>query len=318
MGLKSFLGIDVGGANLKIAHKDKAEIIYFPMWKRARELESLLKNISKKYDAIKAGVVMTAELADVFESKKDGVNFVANACKNAFEEVVFLDIDGNLKDRIDDPLKFAASNWIASCKFLISEGFRNFLFVDIGSTTTDIIPVTDKIEAAKTDYERLKRGEMLYFGILRTPVFYILREFENAKLVPEYFSITADVFILTNDISSSDYTCETPDGKAKDRFCCMRRLARSLCCDVVEIGEEKIEEMAFTIKKEMVKEVSKAIKDKVEYYGLKKVFGCGIGEFLIKEACKNLGIECVLLSSIYGDFSKIFPAFAMMKLVEKL
>lgn len=318
MGLKGFLGIDVGGANLKVAHKDGAEIVYFPMWKKARELESLLKNISKKYDAKKAGVVMTAELADVFESKRDGVNFVANACKNAFEEVVFLDIEGNLSDRIDDPLKFAASNWIASCKFLISEGFRNFLFVDIGSTTTDIIPVTDKIEAAKTDYERLKREEMLYFGILRTPVFYILREFENAKLVPEYFSITADVFILTDDINSSDYTCETPDGKGRDKFSCKRRLARSLCCDVEEMGEKKIEEMAFKIKKEMVKEVSKAIRDKVEYYGLKRVFGCGIGEFLIEDACKNLGIECVLLSSIYGDFSKIFPAFAMMKLVEKL
>ncbi len=167
----SSLGIDIGGANLKVASKDGWEIIYFPMWREAESLEEKLREIAEKYSAAKAGVVMTAELADFFDSKAEGVEFIAKACENAFKDVRFLDVDGNLKPSIDNPENFAASNWVASCRFLLEEGYGNFLFVDMGSTTTDIIPVTSKIEAAKTDFERLKRRELVYFGVLRTPVF---------------------------------------------------------------------------------------------------------------------------------------------------
>ncbi|MDI3497286.1 hydantoinase/oxoprolinase family protein [Archaeoglobus sp.] len=313
----SSLGIDIGGANLKVASKDGWEIIYFPMWREAERLEGKLREIAEKYSASKAGVVMTAELADFFKSRAEGVEFIAKACKKAFEDVRFLDVEGNLKSDIDNPENFAASNWVASCRFLLEEAYRNFLFVDMGSTTTDIIPVTSKIDAAKTDFERLKRGELIYFGVLRTPVFYVLKEFEGAPLCPEFFAITADVFVTTGDIKEEDYSCDTPDGKGRSKEECMRRLARTVCSDLEELGEEKVKELALEAKWAMIDRLSEVIEHKSKIYGLKTVFACGIGEFLIAEACEEAGVECRLISELYGEYSKLFPAYAMLKLVEQ-
>ncbi len=313
----SSLGIDIGGANLKVSSGVGCEIIYFPMWRKFHELKKTLKSLSEKYDAKRAGVVMTAELADVFESKAEGVLKIAKICKEVFEDVRFLDVNGDLHAEIYDPSAFAASNWIASTKFLLSEGYDSFLFVDMGSTTTDLIPVTQKIEAAQSDFERLKRKELIYIGILRTPVFYVLRSFDSAPLCPEFFAITADVFRVTGDISESEYSCDTPDGKGRDVEACLKRLARTVCCDVSELGREKTIELAYKAKGEMVNLLSDAIEEKINEYELKEVLACGIGEFLIEEACKKIGVKVSKLSGRYGDYSYLFPAFAMMKLVEK-
>ncbi|MEG9194826.1 MAG: hydantoinase/oxoprolinase family protein [Candidatus Methanoglobus sp.] len=307
------LGIDIGGANLKISAEDDNRIIYFPMWKRAPELKNKLKEISKEFGAEKAGVVITAELADVFKSKKEGIEYIYKACKESFKEVYFLDVEGRMVKEIDDPMKFCASNWMASISFLLSEGFRDFLFVDMGSTTTDLIPVKEESLAGKTDFERLRRRELLYMGVLRTPVFYLLRSFEGATLCPEYFAITADVFRVTGEISEDEYNCETPDSKGKSVKECMQRLARTVCCDLDELGEVKVKLLAFRVRNAIIRILQKEINAKLSKYNLKKVLACGIGEFLIEQSC-----ECFKLSEKYGDASKLFPAFAMLRLVEKI
>lgn len=307
----SSLGIDIGGANIKVATHNSYEIIYHPIWRYRERLKDVLVKISEKYKPERVGVVITAELSDAFKNKDEGIQFVTSLCKRVFRDVYFLDLNGKLHKEIKNPRDFAASNWVASVRFLLTEGYRNFLFVDIGSTTTDIIPVSDDIEAGKTDFERLKRGELLYFGILRTPVFYILKEFEKAPLCPEYFAITADVFLVTGDISEEDYICDTPDGKGKSYEDCLRRLARTVCCDLEELGLEKAKEIAFEAKESMKDILSKAISKKLKK-GM-KVFACGIGEFLVEEVC-----ECVKLSDLYGDYSKLFPAYAMLRLVEEI
>lgn len=306
------LGIDIGGANLKVSDGKENRIIYFPMWKKASELKNKLKDLAKDFGAEKAGVVITAELADVFKSKKEGIEFISKVCKDVFKEVYFLDIEGRLTNEIDDPLKFCASNWMASVSFLLTEGFRDFLFVDMGSTTTDLIPVKERAVAGKTDFERLKRKELVYIGVLRTPVFYILRNFESAELCPEFFAITADVFRITGDITEEDYNCETPDSSGKSVKDCMRRIARTVCCDLEELGEMKVKLIALKAKKAIIRKLQREIDAKLSHYGLERVLACGIGEFLIEQAS-----ECTKLSEKYGKASKLFPAFAMLKLVEK-
>ncbi|RLI75469.1 H4MPT-linked C1 transfer pathway protein [Archaeoglobales archaeon] len=309
------IGLDIGGANLKVASEDEGEIIYFPMWKKWRELDKQLFEIKEKYDPKKVGVVITAELADSFNNKVAGIEYISSVIERVFDsEIYYLDVNGNIKSKIDDPRLFAASNWVASTMFLLNS-FKNFLFADMGSTTTDLIPVTNKIEAAKTDYERLKRGELLYFGILRTPVFYVLPEFD-APLASEFFSITGDVFVLTDDITAKDYSCETPDGKGKRKKECMKRLARTLCCDLDEIGEEKILELAESVKNAMIKKTSEAMIKLSSKYGLDKVIGCGIGEFILEEASKKANLEYISINERFGYFSSLFPAYAMAKLIE--
>ncbi|MEM4524634.1 MAG: hydantoinase/oxoprolinase family protein, partial [Archaeoglobaceae archaeon] len=298
---------------LKIAGEKRFDIIYFPIWKMASKLKEKLEEIVRETGAERAGIVITAELSDVFKNKVEGIRYITGICKEVFKETYFLDIHGNMSKEINDPRAFAASNWVASISFLLSEGYKDFLFVDVGSTTVDLIPVKDRILSALTDFERLKRKELIYFGVLRTPVFYILKSFEGARLCPEFFAITADVFRVTGDISEAEYSCDTPDGKDKSIESCMRRLSRTVCCDLEELGEKRVKELAFKAKKAMIKVLSREIGKKVREYNLKTVLACGIGEFLVESS-----YECVRLSKIYGDASKLFPAYAMFKLVEKL
>ncbi len=311
------LGIDVGGANLKVATSDgDFKIIHLPIWKKLNELEDTLRRIGEEFNPDIVGVVMTAELSDIFKSKREGVLKVAEICMRVFDPV-FFDLNGKFRsygDVLKEPEMFMASNWVASCEFLLKEGWRNFLFADMGSTTTDLIPVTDRVEAGKTDYERLRRGELLYFGVLRTPVFYILPEFE-VPLSSEFFAIAGDVFVVTGDIKPEDYICETPDGRGRDLESCMRRLARCVCADLEEVGISFIMKMAEAFKEEMLRRLEMGIKRLVDRYDLKIVLGCGIGEFLLKVAAEMAGLEYVSLSEIYGSVSDVFPAYAVAKLL---
>ncbi len=313
------LGIDIGGANLKVATAEgDFKLIYLPIWKKLGELEGTLRQIKEEFDPDRVGVVMTAELSDIFPTKARGVLTIAEIVQKVFDDVYYLDLDGELRryeDVLRKPKMFAANNWIASVRFLLEDSWRNFIFADMGSTTTDLIPVTDKIEAGKTDYERLKRGELLYFGVLRTPVFYILPKFD-VPLASEFFAIAGDVFVVTGDIKPEDYTCETPDKRGKDVESCMRRLARTVCCDLEDVDKEYIKAMAESFKNAMIERLVKGIEQIHEKFKLDKVLGCGIGEFLLKEATKLVGLRYISIREKYGDVSTVFPSYAMAKLVE--
>jgi|Deesub1362B_J571_1020462.scaffolds.fasta_scaffold00237_23 hypothetical protein len=308
------IGLDIGGANIKLACKDYDEIIYFPFWKRFSEFGTELKKIFEKYHPEKAGVVMTAELSDCFRSRREGTEFIADTIRRTFPiPIYFLDIIGNLKREIVNPEFFFASNWVASVRFLMAEGYSNFIFADMGSTTTDLIPVTERIEGGRTDYERLGRKELLYFGILRTPVFHILPEFD-VPLVPEYFAITADVFTITGDISEEDYNCDTPDGREKSSGECMQRLARTVCLDV-EGNEGYIMSIAEAVKEKILDKLRDALSELRFNYNIDRVLGCGKGEFLIEKAAEDSGLNYISLTTKYR-FSETFPAYAVSRLVE--
>ncbi|AIY90658.1 hypothetical protein GACE_1625 [Geoglobus acetivorans] len=300
--------MDIGGANIKV-YDGSSRIYYFPMWQKWQELGDFLKGLNLRG---RVGVVLTGELADSFSSKAEGVVYITNAVKNAFEDVVFIDLDGNLKRKIDNPENFAANNWVASVRYLSGE-FDDFIFADMGSTTTDLIPVRDgRILAGKTDFERLNREELLYFGMLRTPSSFLIKR----NCSSEFFSITADAMLVLGLIDGTAYSCETPDGRGKSSAECMQRLARQVCADLHEVGEDYVMELAGEIKDEMVSRVAEVFEQKRNLYRIETVVGCGIGEVLLKEAAELAEMEYVSLREKYGEVSDIFPAFAMARLVE--
>lgn len=183
----------------------------------------------------------------------------------------------------------------------------------MGSTTTDIIPVKGKrVLASKTDFERLRRKELLYFGMLRTPTFFLIED----NCSSEFFSITADVMVILNMIDEKKYTCETPDGRGRSREECLQRLARQFCADVNEVGEDFLIDRAEKIFNEMVLRVSNAFKEKKEKYGIETVIGCGIGEIILKKAADESGLDYISIRERFGEVSDIFPAFAIAKLLE--
>ena len=68
------IGIDVGGANLKVVDDEGVHIHYCPLWEGA-PLTDLLRPV-RKTGRMPAAVVMSGELADCFENKMQGISFI--------------------------------------------------------------------------------------------------------------------------------------------------------------------------------------------------------------------------------------------------
>ena len=145
------LGLDIGGANLKAAHSSGVALLQpYALWKDPGGLPAALVQLIRSlppYDCL--AVTMTGELCDCFESKRQGVSVIFHALETLAErsairiwsmEGRFLDLDGVCAA----PLAVAAANWLALAAFagrFASTGPS--LLLDIGSTTTDIVPLCD-------------------------------------------------------------------------------------------------------------------------------------------------------------------------------
>ena len=315
------IGIDIGGANTKIASDDGKiiELHYLPLWKNSK-LPEALTDISGRLRPEKVGIVITGELADCFPDKDAGLSYIIDAVNNVFKNAWFLDSSGAFTK--EKKRSIAAANWVASA-LNVAGDFKDCVFVDMGSTTTDIIPIKNSRPlAATTDFERLKRSELVYSGALRTNIAALLDtvkvEGAISRTSSELFAITADAYLVLGMISQDDYTCDTPDGAGKTLLDSRRRLARVVCADLTEIGEDDIVLIAKQVLEKQVRDIADAIREVAEQHDLKTIVACGLGEFLVKKAVEKLRFELVLISEKYGKgISKVFPAYAVAQLVKE-
>lgn len=316
------IGIDIGGANTKIVSSDEKiiESHYIPLWKNTT-LPTFLKDVSDRLKPDKISVVITGELADCFENKYDGVQFIKDAVDGAFDcEIYYVTTAGEFFKNGDNLNQLAAANWAASTKIIGNE-FRDCIFIDIGGTTTDIIPIVNGLHVAeKTDFLRLLRNELIYMGTLRTNIATIIDTVKlskgNCRVSSELFSITADVYVLLGCINKNLYSCETPDGFGVDKKDVMRRIARVVCADLTEIDYNDILEIAKQVKIKQISILKNAIQIIANKHKLNKIVGVGIGDFLIEAAAFELGIEYESMFKRYGAISNAFPAYAAAKMLE--
>jgi probable H4MPT-linked C1 transfer pathway protein len=319
----SVIGIDVGGAYTKIASTDgKVMTFYLPLWKGA-DLESVLKQVKLEFKPDEVGVVLTGEMADRFIDKREGVLHIASVVNSVFDSTYFFDVRGRFSRNIQDPRLHAASNWVASARF-IARNIRNCIFVDMGSTTCDIIPIKNgKLEVSITDFERLKRGELIYAGVLRTNIAALLKTLrldgDPCRISSELYAITADAHMILGTITESDYTCDTPDGRPSDADSAYGRIARVVLCDIEELGKNRAYEIAKQAVMAQIEELSGVILAHSAYYNLKTVLAAGMGEFMIENAAERSGLRVKSLSDTYGTkLSRVFPAFAVANLLKQM
>lgn len=317
------IGLDIGGANTKVASADgtMTQSTYLPLWKGSPLVEHL-KGIFNRTKPGAVAVVMTGELADCYKDKRTGVLEIKSKVEVAFgspacSNLYFWGVRGF---EWDDPLDLAAANWSASAS-LVAREVGNCIFVDMGSTTTDLIPIAGKPLAADTDLNRLKRGELVYSGLLRTNLAALLQSVDlDGELVPlssELFAVTADVYLALDEITAEEYSCETPDGAEKTEDAAYRRLARIVCADLTEIGKEGAIAIARQAKERQLHKLSRSIARIAEDHSLERVVAAGAGERLIVQACGRIGIDCTRLSRIFtAEISGVFPAYAAARLLE--
>ena len=315
------LGLDIGGANTKAASSDGlfTASVYLPLWKGA-PLEEALCGIARSQPQAEAvAVVITGELADCFSCKREGLERLMACVRRSFSVPAYFWGTGGFG--WSDVLELAAANWSASAAFLGQEE-HDCLFVDMGSTTTDIIPILGgRAAAAGTDFLRLAAGELVYMGLLRTRLDAILPAARiggrSLPLAPEFFSIMADARLALGQISPEGYSCDTADGAGKDSQSALRRLARSVCADLEEIGEGAAMAIARQACSRQMEILVAAIARQSVEHSLEKVVAAGTGEALIAESAAFLGMECVRISERYGrEISDVFPAYAVARLGE--
>ena len=316
-------GFDIGGANTDLAIIDfdgeeiksiEVDFAYLPMWSNNDDLSSvlveLIENICPVYEIDAVGISMTAELVDAYDTKKEGVLDVVKKCEETFScPVAYVGIDGMLsKEEIQKtPLKAAAANWIATAQIatLISD---NCIFIDTGSTTTDIIPIKDGKECAigKSDFDRSATGELVYTGTLRTNLASFLDKVElNGKeyrVASELFAQTADVYRVLDLIEENDYVCDTFDGESKSKMDCAKRIARVVCADLEMLSMDDIIEMSKFIYQKQIEQIADGLNQVVKEQNLDLIVVTGLGkDILDKKAAELLGLEVKSMGDILTD-----------------
>jgi (4-(4-[2-(gamma-L-glutamylamino)ethyl]phenoxymethyl)furan-2-yl)methanamine synthase len=306
------IGIDVGGANVKLVDDDGVHLHYCPLWEGA-PLTGLLQ-AHKKPGQDQAAVVMSGELADCFTGKMQGITFIVNAVKKIFPGARFYGMDGRFHQ---EPVpELAAANWLASADFL-RDRYPSSILLDVGSTTADIIPLADfNGLTGLTDLKRLQKGYLLYTGMLRTPVATLISSVSldgiQTALSTEYFASTADVHLVLNHITPADYVCDTAYKKEKTRAASMQRLAHVVCADLVEIGERgamQIAEQCWDRQRTLIcEQVQRVARD----CGATGVIMAGIGAPLFARACGGKDLTQEL-----GPGADALPAFAVREVARR-
>jgi probable H4MPT-linked C1 transfer pathway protein len=238
--------LDIGGANLKAAFGDgTTRTVPFEVWRRHTDLSAALADlIAQLPRSDRLAVTMTAELCDCFKTKAEGVHFVLDSVEQAAgaRSLALWGLDARFHE-LDDirrrPLLAAAANWLALAIVaarLVPDD--RGLLIDVGSTTTDLIPLAGSTVAAlgRTDTERLENGELVYAGVRRTPLCALSTELQFRRgqpigLAAELFATTLDVFLTLGDIPPNPTDLATSDGRPATIDAARDRLARMVCAD---------------------------------------------------------------------------------------
>jgi probable H4MPT-linked C1 transfer pathway protein len=138
--------------------------------------------------------------------------------------------------------------------------------LDIGSTTTDILPVIDgKVcVVGRTDLERLCSGELIFTGALRTNLAAIVQFVPVAgrlcRTASEYFAISGDIHLILGYLRPQDYTCTPPDGQAPSIDSARRRLARLVCADTEMLSSSEIDTIARYIHNQQIRQICEGLE----------------------------------------------------------
>jgi hypothetical protein len=300
----------VGGANIKAArieHRDADATVVerpFALWREPQRLPQMLTEVADAVGrADLMAVTMTAELADCFATKREGVGRVLDAFDTTFPgvEICVYGVDGRFRPPVEarrQPRRVAAANWMASAT-LVARRSPDALFVDVGSTTADVIPIVDGRVMAKgrTDPARLRSGELVYTGLLRTPVCAIVRSLplrgRRCRVAAEHFAVAADAHRWLGRITESEYTCDTPDGRGRSRDEAGARLARMVCGDLEMLSHDDITAIAEHVAHRQVRQIASGIRQVARRLGdacPRVAIVAGRGARLGREAAESVGL----------------------------
>lgn len=251
------LGIDIGGANIKAATVcGESAAVRFSLWREPDRLAEQLLGIASRCAPCDAwAVTMTGEMADCFPCRADGVLSLVASTRAAADalgirDLTFYRVDGRFVQAdgaVCDPLPIASANWHALAAWVATLIDSPALLIDVGGTTTDIIPLEPQTPSSlgsgdrgvatssRTDFDRLVAGQLVYLGGERTPVCAVVDALPygdgGVPVMREVFANLDDCALVLGLGEEHPHDRESCDGQPRTAAAAKNRLARMIGLD---------------------------------------------------------------------------------------
>ena len=314
------IGWDIGGAHLKVARLASDGMILAtaqyatPLWQGLQSLHQELEKFSRDGAARGAhhALTMTGELVDLFPNRRAGVDALLHAFADHFPEgdtSVFAGREGFLPVAAAHSAfdAVASANWMATALCAAAQ-VEHGILVDIGTTTTDIIPITNHRPGNQgwNDQDRLAGDELVYTGIVRTPLMALVQRapFRGRwqNVAAEHFAASADIYRITGELDERADLYATADGRGKTVAESRARLARMLGADVTAGGPDCWRQVAEHIAEQQLLMIERAflnVHDRFDSRLSMKIIGAGAGAFLARKLARRQQCD-------YLDFAELF------------
>jgi probable H4MPT-linked C1 transfer pathway protein len=300
-------GWDIGGAHVKACRLRDGEVVdaaqwACPLWQGERHLAKVLQAAHGRWPGLRSAghaATMTGEMVDLFAHRRNGVARIAALLTQglaAARSPRFYAGPGNWcsAEQIATGWEaIASANWLAMASHAaLALSDDSGVLVDIGSTTTDLIAFSaGRVRhAGRTDAQRLASGELVYQGVVRTPLCglgpRIAWRGQTFNVINEFFATTADVYRLTGELPPAHDQQPSADGAAKDAAATCQRLARMVGHDAGDATPAEWLDLAHAWRRLQLAEIrcqlERVLAAQPPGSGA-QVVGAGCGDFLLPD-----------------------------------
>ncbi len=333
-------GWDIGGAHLKVVCTDvggriiDARQIACPLWRGVDHLRQSMRSSlegSQLQDATHA-VTMTGELCDNFESRADGVREILEVVGELLGSAtrIYAGHDGwyTLGEGHSWRAECVGSaNWRAMAE-AVAMSYDNAMLIDVGSTTTDIIPIVGgELRAIGTDdASRLSHDELVYSGVVRTSLMAMCKQAPYAgswqRVAAEHFANMADIYRVLGELPEHADAHDTADGAPKSMIASARRVCRMLGRD---LGDDldavhHVSQYFAYCQFDLLQRALLAVRGR-HAGSCEIIVAAGVGAFMVHKLAQFNGLRCVDMSSMFDVDAELTqsvmtcaPAAAVAKL----
>ncbi len=311
------IGWDIGGVHLKAARAESGHIVKAVQLAAPLRggVELLTRAFGRAKDELGGAerhvVTMTGELADTFASRAEGVECLAMLAARELSGAplsIYAGPAGCVPPEAAQKhaVLVASANWHA-CASYVASRCRDALFIDMGSTTTDVIPIVGGLVAARgyTDAERLATCELVYSGLVRS---FLMASAERVPfrgawttLINENFANMADVYRVLGALPENTDMMGTADGREKTRTASMARLARMVGADADDANDSAWTALAQWFTEMQVRRIMDAAMLVSSHRTLPAgapVVGAGAGVQVVREVARRFSRDYVAFDAL--------------------
>lgn len=306
---------DIGGAHLKLARlaagREFAQITQraTPLWQGPQCLKETMDSLCLELPETSYHcVTCTAELVDHWPDRETGLSALVTLVHGQLADCWLRFYAGgqglvDADTALARPEAVMSANWHVTARVaaaLVPEG----VLLDIGSTSSDLVPFAggQVQNRGYSDQQRLHHDELIYTGIIRTPVMSLCRRVPLAGrwqgLSNELFATSADIYRITGELEATDDMHKSADQGGKSVPDSLRRLARMVGSDY-HPGTEKgvphwaLQGLAQYLAQCQLRQIDVALSSILSRQSITPeytVIGAGCGSFLAERLARRHGL----------------------------